>query len=659
MRATNIKSLLASLVALLVTLPSWSADGDTFTANTVEGVEMTFRVINENEKTCQVGTGRYGDAISSSYSGTITIPSSANGYTVTEIGYNAFRDCRNLTSITIPSSVTSIGSSAFYYCLDLTSITIPESVTSIGDAAFRDCWNLTSITIPSSVTSIGSSAFNNCQSLTSITIPSSVTSIRDATFYRCSGLISITISSSVTSIGEYAFSNCTGLTSVTIPSGVTSIGSSAFSYCSGLTSITIPESVTSIGGRAFENCTNLTSVTINSDAIASASGYSSSGTISNYFGNQVEEYIIGDAVKTIGGYAFYGTENLKKVQIGKSVTRIGGRAFCESGVTSVSLSEGLREIGVLAFEDCPLTEVTIPSTVTSMEEGAFYCETMRTVILKSNPIVAANYTEEFSLEGFFGSYVSEYILGTEVKSIGRYAFAGCTGMRTIVMSENMDRIRDNAFAGCDELEDVRVENPEPPVVAENAFTQDAYKYAILYVPEGSQEAYKADEVWKKFSRVRTQDYGMKDCMLAIRSAAGGCVKQTCKTKTSHTFVIKPETGWKVSSVSFNGEDVTANVATDGTYTTPSLTGDSELSIVFEQDGNAVKDVEAGDQLRVRASGSMLFIDNEGNEVQVDIYTTDGKQVKNIEATNGTTSVSLQTGNIYLIRIGERTFKVAM
>ena len=56
---------------------------------------------------------------------------------------------------------------------------------------------------------------------------------------------------------------------------------------------------------------------------------------------------------------------------------------------------------------------------------------------------------------------------------------------------------------------------------------------------------------------------------------------------------------------------------------------------------------------------MLYIDNEGNEVKAGIYTTDGKQVKNVEAAKGTTSVSLQAGNVYLIKIEERTFKVAM
>ena len=135
-------------------------------------------------------------------------------YLVTGIGEEAFSDCDNLISVTIPDSVTSIGGRAFFDCGKLTSIVIPNSVTSIGEAAFERCSGLTSITIPDSVTSIGARAFHRCSNLTSIVIPDSVTSIGDRAFSQCSNLTSIVIPDSVTSIGYGAFSGCSTLTDI-------------------------------------------------------------------------------------------------------------------------------------------------------------------------------------------------------------------------------------------------------------------------------------------------------------------------------------------------------------------------------------------------------------------------------------------------------------
>ena len=67
------------------------------------------------------------------------------------------------------------------------------TITSINDSTFRNCKKLTSITIPSTVTSIGQLAFYTCSSLPSITIPSAVTSIGDMAFYKCSSLLTMTV----------------------------------------------------------------------------------------------------------------------------------------------------------------------------------------------------------------------------------------------------------------------------------------------------------------------------------------------------------------------------------------------------------------------------------------------------------------------------------
>lgn len=99
-------------------------------------------------------------------------------YSVTSIGYEAFAECKALTSVKMPS-VTSIDNRAFRDCSNLTSVDMP-SVTIIGGAAFWACSSLTSVAMPS-VTSIGSVAFSNC-SIRKLYLPSSLTNFGSCCF---------------------------------------------------------------------------------------------------------------------------------------------------------------------------------------------------------------------------------------------------------------------------------------------------------------------------------------------------------------------------------------------------------------------------------------------------------------------------------------------
>lgn len=170
-------------------------------------------------------------------SGDVTIPSTIKSYKVTKIGDSAFKDCTQITSITIPDGVTKIGYEAFEACTSITSITIPDSVTYIDDRAFEFCEKLISVTIPDSVTYIGRSAFIYCYALKSVTLPAGITRIRNSTFQECWHLESITIPDGVTYIGNRAFYHCTYFKSITIPDSVTYIDDEAFRGCSFLSNV--------------------------------------------------------------------------------------------------------------------------------------------------------------------------------------------------------------------------------------------------------------------------------------------------------------------------------------------------------------------------------------------------------------------------------------
>lgn len=194
-------------------------------------------------------------------SGNVVIPSSVtfngNTYSITMIGIDAFTNCTDLTSITIPSSVTSIGSNAFSLCTNLTSIDFGTSVETIGSYAFAVCSSLTNITLPSSLNSIGSNAFSGCSGLISINLPNSLTSIDYYAFASCNNLTSIEVPTTIDALSDGVFYNCSSLANVILPSTLSSIGRSTFENCSSLTNINIPTTISFIGNGAFAGCVNL------------------------------------------------------------------------------------------------------------------------------------------------------------------------------------------------------------------------------------------------------------------------------------------------------------------------------------------------------------------------------------------------------------------
>ena len=119
---------------------------------------------------------------------------------------------------------------------------------------------------------------------------------------------------------------------------------------------------------------------------------------------------------------------LTSVTIPNSVTSIGNYAFyyC-SGLTSVTIPNSVTTIGERAFSGCSgLTSVTIPNSVTSIGEGAFkYCSGLTSVTIPNSVTSIGSSAFQYC------SGLTSVTIPNSVTSIGSYAFCECSGLTTL------------------------------------------------------------------------------------------------------------------------------------------------------------------------------------------------------------------------------------
>ena len=466
---------------------------------------------------------------------------------LTTIGERAFCLCENLKELRIPATVTSIGSGLCSWCTGLESVVVdpankryhsdgncvietetktliaaadhftiptdgsvehisakafdgshakrivlPETIKSIGDKAFFDSGEGLPycIMIPSSVESIGEDIINFYEhpivALTEdsyadeyakknwsenlwavvhhtnyfnirdgrllnyvgdaeeVTIPDGITEISDRAFVGCTRLKKITIPPIVTSIGRQAFAGCNNLESITLPKDLTSIGGLAFYGCKKLRSILIPSAVNEIGTQAFLGCESLKSLVVENGSTC----YHSEGNC-----------LIETAAKKLICACNYST-----IPADGSVTTIGEFAFELTGITSITLPDTITAIENQAFAECPnLESVVLPDSVMEMGYRVFYdCEKLKNVTLPSNMTKLADHT-------FYGCLGLESItLPDSVTIIGDAAFYWCKNLKSISFPPQLERIGKYAFYCCEKLESVTLLNPSVSV-GEKAF----------------------------------------------------------------------------------------------------------------------------------------------------------------------------------------------
>ena len=429
---------------------------------------------------------------------------------VTQLANCAFKDCSNITSVSIPSTVTQIGESVFENCTNLKTAKLPEGIKTIGNNAFYNCTNLSDEITIKEGTTLGQIAFNKTN-ITKVTVENGVT-IPIGSFDYCPKLKNIIIGDNVTiqtkgnalapfsyceniqnvtmgkdikmnttggkewapfinskvekltveslsEVGNYAFYGV-GVAlqgDIVINEGVTQIGNWAFKDCSNITSVSIPSTVTKIGESVFENCTNLKTAKLP------------------------------EGIKTIGNNAFYNCTNLSDEITIKEGTTLGQIAFNKTNITKVTVENGVT-IPIGSFDYCPkLKNIIIGDNVTIQTKGNAlapfsYCENIQNVTMgkdiKMNttggkewaPFINSK-VEKLTVESlsevgnyaFYGVGVAlqgDIVINEGVTQIGNWAFKDCSNITSVSIPSTVTEIKSKAFENCKALKTININMTE-------------------------------------------------------------------------------------------------------------------------------------------------------------------------------------------------------
>ncbi len=388
--------------------------------------DINYVVISEEDKTVAVAPTKV--------SGELFIPETVTyndaEYKVIVISDRAFQDCKELYAVSMPEGLVSIGVDAFAGCELLENFQFPSTLKRINDRAFSECKSLTEIILPEGLNALGDGVFSSCQKLEKAVLVADLTDL-----------------------GNYLFSGCSALEKVYFPLQLKSIGDYAFAGSNALDEISLPSTLESIGQSAFE-----------------------AGEYGNYHVKKSWSLVIPNSVKKIGNKAFH-DRGITSLTIGSGLEVIPYCAFRWNDIKILNLSEGLKEIGERAFEQCSndntnrngITSITLPSTLTKIADKAFR-----------------------------GTRITELIIPDKITELPE---GSCGSPSILTLGSGVKNISSEAFS-FENLHLLRVKAMNPPTL-DNSFplTNDQNDAITVVVNNGRRNNYATNARWKQFDNI--------------------------------------------------------------------------------------------------------------------------------------------------------------
>lgn len=172
------------------------------------------------------------------------------------------------------------------------------------------------------------------------------------------------------------------------------------------------------------------------------------------YSSYVKSVIIGEGVTSIGDYAFYDMQTLKKVSFSDTVLSIGENAFYYTSLENVTIGNSVESIGYCAFSWCQsLVTVVIPDSVITIGNNSFSnCSNLKKVYFGDS-------VKTIDDCAFFECYSLENVdIPNSVETIGNSAFEGCFAFTEIVIPDSVTTVGSCAFLACKSVTELTIGN---------------------------------------------------------------------------------------------------------------------------------------------------------------------------------------------------------
>lgn len=273
---------------------------------------------------------------------------------ISKVCNRVFADCKSLKKLTINVAdvPTSVSSALVKGCKNLQTVVFTgrtKNLTVIEAAAFKETKNLNTISLPDTIKTISKEAFYD-SGIENIHLPENLRQIGTMAFAG-SGLKDIVIPNKIKKLGDYAFYNCIELTAVTLPESVTKIPSGIFEDCCSLKTVNVPN-VDTICDHAFYGCKNLETFDFSKLQSLDLMAFAYTG---------IREAVFSDKFSQLGISAFHHCKNLQTVDMKAcKIQEIPYQCFCFcKGLKDVQLPQDVTAFDNSCFLRAKLNKLTI------------------------------------------------------------------------------------------------------------------------------------------------------------------------------------------------------------------------------------------------------------------------------------------------------------